>query len=695
MANSSAYKVSAARFAGRWLAGFVRLVHRTSDVVAEPDGILGRLRADHPCIVGLWHGQFMMASMHRPDVPVAAMVARHGDAEFIGATMQSLGVELVRGAGAGARRKDRGGAAALRGALQSLAAGKSFVMTADVPPGPARICGEGIITLARMSGRPIVPLAVASSRFTVLDTWSRLTINRPFSKLAFVYGEPIFIPRDAEPDELEAIRQHVEVALNAATRRAYLLAGADPLRATPRSADLAVPPPKPGLALTAYRGLTGLLAPLAPVVLAHRARKGKEDALRRDERLGSPVQRRPDGPLAWVHAASVGELMAVLPLIDGLCAARHDLNVLVTTGTVTSAGIAAARLGPRAIHQFAPIDTPQAVRRFLDHWRPSIAIFTESEIWPNLVLATSARKIPMALVNARMSARSGRRWRSRRGIAKQLFGCFDIVLAQNAALARQFAQLGAPRTLGAGNLKIDAPPPPVDQAELARLRVIVGSRPLLVAASTHDGEEQVVAEAHRALRQRIPELLTIIAPRHPDRGGKLAADLSASGLAVAQRSTKTDPGPATDIYLADTIGELGLFYSLGRIVFLGGSLIPHGGQNPIEAIRLGCVVMSGPSRHNFADIYGSLDTSGAVASITGATELAAAAARLLTDATERAAMQTASEKSLAAMGGALTKTIATILPMIPPAAVAPMLASMHTPDTHAEVPTQGFRRAVS
>ena len=156
MANSSAYKVSAARFAGRWLAGFVRLVHRTSDVIAEPDGILERLRADHPCIVGLWHGQFMMASMHRPDVPVAAMVARHGDAEFIGATMQSLGVELVRGAGAGARQKDRGGAAALRGALQSLAAGKSFVMTADVPPGPARSCGEGIITLARMSGRPIV-----------------------------------------------------------------------------------------------------------------------------------------------------------------------------------------------------------------------------------------------------------------------------------------------------------------------------------------------------------------------------------------------------------------------------------------------------------------------------------------------------------------------------------------------------------
>lgn len=694
MARTPTDGVTAARLAGAQLARFIRFVERTSDIVAEPAGILERLRTDHPCIVAIWHGQFMMAGSYRPDVPVAAMVARHRDAELIGTTMENLGVELVRGAGSAGRKKDRGGASALRAALQCLAQGKSFVMTADVPPGPARRCGEGIITLARMSGRPIVPLAVATSRFKSLDTWSRMTINLPYSRLAFVYGDPIFVPRDASAQMLETLRQKVEDDLNAVTRRAYEIAGADLSRATPRSADPSIPPSRPGLALKTYRSLTRALAPFAPFALDYRERRGKEDSARRPERLGIASQPRPAGPLAWVHAASVGEFNAVLPLIERLTEVRPDLNLLVTTGTVTSAAIAAARLPQRALHQYAPIDTPQAVQSFLDHWQPDLAVFTESDIWPNIIMATSARGTPMALVNARMSGRSSRRWRQRRRIAQQLFGRFDVVLAQNAQLARHFALLGAPRTMDAGNLKVDAPAPPVDKTELARLKSIAGNRPLLVAASTHEGEELIVADAHRLLRQRMPDLLTIIAPRHPGRGGQVASELAAAGFNVTRRSTGTDPEPSTDIYLADTIGELGLFYSLGNVVFLGGSLVPHGGQNPIEAIRLGCAVMSGPHHQNFAEVYGRLQRAGGFAQVGDAQGIADTAFRLLTDQTSRDSAHRAADGVLQSMGGALEKSLAALLPLLPAAAVLQPSAAEIDPEA-TDAPVAELRRALS
>ena len=694
MARTPTDRVTAAKLAGAQLARFIKFVVRTSDIVAEPANILDRLRTDHPCIVALWHGQFMMAGSYRPDVPVAAMVARHRDAELIGTTMENLGVELVRGAGSAGRKKDRGGASALRGALQCLAQGKSFVMTADVPPGPARRCGEGIITLARMSGRPIVPLAAASSRFKALDTWSRMTINLPYSKLAFVYGDPIFVPRDASAQTLEVLRQQVERDLNAVTRRAYELAGADLSLATPRAADSSIPPSRPGLALKTYRALTRTLAPLAPLALDHRARRGKEDAARRSERLGVASRPRPAGPLAWVHAASVGELNAVLPLIERLVDVRSDLNVLVTTGTVTSAAIAASRLPTRSFHQYAPIDTPQTVRAFLDHWKPDLAVFTESDIWPNLLMATADRGTPMALVNGRMSRRSSRRWRRRRRVAKQLFGLFSIVLAQNSQLARLFALLGAPKTMDAGNLKVDAPAPPVDRLELARMQRLIGDRPLLIAASTHDGEERIVANAHRIIREYVPDLLTIIAPRHPSRGEQLAAELAADGFIVARRSTRTDPEASTDIYLGDTIGELGVFYSLGKVVFLGGSLVPHGGQNPIEAIRLGCAVMSGPHRQNFAEIYGRLQNAGAVAQVNDSQELASGALRLLREGAARDVAQRAAEGVLQDMGGALEKSLAALLPLLPPPSVPPA-ASGESAGMPSDAPVEGLRRALS
>jgi 3-deoxy-D-manno-octulosonic-acid transferase len=312
---------------------------------------------------------------------------------------------------------------------------------------------------------------------------------------------------------------------------------------------------------------------------------------------------RPHGTLAWFHAASVGETNAILPLMSALAEQRPALSFLLTTGTVTSARLAAERLGPRAVHQYAPLDAPEYVRSFLDHWKPDLGVFTESEIWPNLILESAARNIPLALVNARMTKRSYRRWRRSPGIARPLFSRFSLVLTQNDALTRRFKTLGAAAASSAGNLKIDTPPPPVNVAELARLKPALDGRPLLIAASTHEGEDAIVAEAHRQLRRTLPDLCTIIAPRHPERGEAISELLKAQGLKAARRSLGALPERTCDAYIADTIGELGTLYKLAPVAFIGGSLVDRGGQNPIEAVRQGAAVITGPHWQNFSDTY--------------------------------------------------------------------------------------------
>ena len=594
------------------------------------------------------------------------MVARHGDAELIGAAMARLGVDLIRGAGAGGRRKDRGGAYALRQAVRALQNGASVVMTADVPPGPARHAGIGIVTLARLSGRPIVPVAAATSRFISLDTWSRMTINLPFSKLAYVAGDPVCVGPDADEAALEGARAALERSLNAATERAYALAGGDLSRATPRSlTDTSAPKAAPDFRLKAYRTGMSLLRPVAPLVLKIRERAGKEDPARRSERLGCASIARPSGTLVWVHAASVGETNAVLPVIDALTAARPGLNVLLTTGTVTSAALAARRLGPRCVHQYVPLDAPEYATRFLDHWRPDLAVFTESEIWPSLILETSAHGVPLALVNARLSARSRRRWQRNKSMAQPLFNRFDIVLAQNERLAIGFASLGARNVEPAGNLKIDAPPPPIELTELERLSDALSGRVVFVAASTHEGEEEIVAQAHRELARGFESLCTIIAPRHPERGTAISERLKELGLSVAQRSRGVLPGAQTDVYIADTIGELGTLYALAPIAFIGGSLVERGGQNPIEAIRHGTAVITGPYWHNFPDAYRALLRHKGVIEVRDAKGLAAAVAQLLHSQAELNRMRQGATQALSSLSGALEKTVAALLLYLP------------------------------
>ncbi len=408
-------------------------------------------------------------------------------------------------------------------------------------------------------------------------------------------------------------------------------------------------------ALTGWRGMGRLLAPALPFVLALRTRWGKEDATRRGERFGRAGLTRPAGPLVWVHAASVGETIAVLPLIERLVAAGDA--VLLTTGTVTSAAIAAQRLPGGAIHQYVPLDVVPWVSRFLDHWRPRLAVFVESEIWPTCISELSRRGIPQVLVNGRISARSARRWSRFGAVSEVLFGRLTGVAAQSQGDGERFTALGAAAVSVSGNLKFDGAPLPVDGVELARLEAAMGPRPRWLAASTHPGEEAVAADVHARLKAILPDLLTVIAPRHPTRGDELRRDFTARGLSVASRSLGETPTAATDVYLTDTIGEMGLIYRLAPIAYVGGSLVSRGGQNPIEPARLGRAVLHGPETYNFADVYRELDHESAAVLVRDGSDLAREIGSLLAAPEAIAAQVARAEIVVSRSTGALDRTM--------------------------------------
>jgi 3-deoxy-D-manno-octulosonic-acid transferase len=667
MADTAQKSRALDRLAGGAIARYISFAYRTSTPPQYLQEAQRILRDNHPCIVAFWHGQFMLIpALTQPECPTRVMLARHRDAAFLAEAMKRFDMDLIRGAGAGTRRGDKGGANAFRLAVHALRDGYTVGMTADVPPGPARRCGPGVIAIARVSGRPIVPIALASSRYRAANTWSRMTLNLPYSRIGAWMGEPMYVPEGATPEELERLRQALEDKLNEITTRAYELAGADPERATPGHMLATLKQPiASGWKLRTYQRLTRLARPAVPLLLALRERRGKEDPARRSERFGQASVRRPDGPLIWMHAASVGETNAILPLLASLKEARPDRTILLTTGTVTSARLAGARLGATAIHQYVPLDSPRYVQAFLDHWRPELAIFCESEIWPNMILETSARGVPLALVNGRVSKTSFRRWRANATMARPIFTRFKLVLAQNDVFATRFRDLGAPQVITCGNLKIDSPPLPVDQAKLRALATALSGRPVLLAASTHEGEEAMVFEAHARIAAALPGLATIIAPRHPDRAPQILRLAEQAKLSARLRSAGDLPDDQTDVYIADTIGELGALYTIAPLALIGGSLIERGGQNPIEAIRFDAAVLTGPHVANFADAYAALGEAKACVFVADAAALADAAIRLLGDDKALNDLRTRAEAVRVKLAGALPRTRDALLDLLP------------------------------
>jgi 3-deoxy-D-manno-octulosonic-acid transferase len=412
----------------------------------------------------------------------------------------------------------------------------------------------------------------------------------------------------------------------------------------------------------AYRLAGRAAVPLMPIALSWRARQGKEDRARLGERFGRAGRPRPAGRLAWIHAASVGETNAILPLIGRIV--EGGFSVVFTSVTPTSADIAARRLPRGACHQFAPLDAPPLIGRFLDHWRPDLALFVESELWPTTIVRLAAADIPQILVNARLSERSFRGWRRLGGVARSIFGRIPLCLAQSAQDAERYTVLGTRRVEVTGNLKFDAPAPGVDAKLLQEFRDAIGRRPVWVAASTHTGEEAIVAEAHVILQARFGDLLTIIVPRHPARGDEIQSELAARGMRTAQRSRAEKIDGTTEIYIADSLGELGLFYRVAPISFLGGSLIPHGGQNPIEPVRLGSAVLHGPHVHNFSDIYATIDGVGEAPPVADAGRLADVIAGFLDDPGARRRFADKTADALAPFGGALAATMAALDPYL-------------------------------
>ncbi|MDY6408191.1 MAG: 3-deoxy-D-manno-octulosonic acid transferase [Pseudomonadota bacterium] len=361
-----------------------------------------------------------------------------------------------------------------------------------------------------------------------------------------------------------------------------------------------------------YRIFTVLATPFILILLFIRRRRGKEDALRWRERLGKQLPQRPNGRLIWMHGASVGECLSMQPLIHRLLEKNPNLYIMVTSGTVTSAELMKKRLPNHAFHVYVPVDMPRAVRRFIAHFKPDAVLWFESEFWPNALSEIHREKIPLVLLNGRISDRSFRRWQKALCMIKPILGLFTFVFGQTEEDARRLRVLGAPDAVCVGNIKCAAPPAPFHADELKKLSEAIGQRPCWVGGSTHPDEESQMADIHQALLAEFPNLLTISAPRHPERRAEVKAAFEKRGLAVAVRSQKEPITEQVQVYLADTLGEMGLIYRLAPIVFVGGSLIPFGGQNMLEPMRLKRVVMIGPYAFNFRAIVASGQEKGAL-----------------------------------------------------------------------------------
>ncbi len=420
-------------------------------------------------------------------------------------------------------------------------------------------------------------------------------------------------------------------------------------------------------ALIAWRLLTRVLEPLAPRLLDARAKQGKEDPARVDERLGRASVARPDGDLVWLHGVSVGETLSLLPVVERLRHKRPDLTILVTSGTLTSAQLLAQRLPAGVIHQFAPVDAPGAVTAFLDHWRPSLAVFVESELWPNLILEARKRGVKLVLASARITERTVDGWRRFPGAVREILSAFDRILPQDETSAARLHSLGA-RIDGQVNLKLSGEAPPHDAAAFTRLSAAIGDRPVVVAASTHDGEEIALV---RALDRLTDRLCLILVPRHPARSAEIAAALTRDGYAFAQRSQGREPDRDTDLYLADTLGEMGLFLRLADVVVMGGSFSaalekpPVGGHNPLEPARLGKPAVTGPDMSNWAAVTGALVQAGGLSVVEAPWDLPAVLAPLLADTDAARAMGERGRRAAAEAGSGLDRLWDTLQPLLP------------------------------
>jgi len=419
-------------------------------------------------------------------------------------------------------------------------------------------------------------------------------------------------------------------------------------------------------ALALYRQAMRAFHSFAPGVLKKRIAAGKEDAARWRERLGDSAVPRPAGPLVWFHGVSVGESLSALPAVEAIRARRPDIHVLITSATTTSAEILSRRLPENAVHQFAPVDTPQAVRAFLDHWRPDLAVFIESDIWPVLLGELDARRVPRLLLSARITEKTAKGWRRFRAAMAALLGGYRAISAQDGASETRLKAMGpqvAARIAPRANLKTLGAPPPVDADKGAALKAMIGGRFVWLGASTHPGEDEAIAQTLE------PGLLggdlLILAPRHPIRAADIRAAVEGMGLRVAQRSRNERIDDRVQVYLADTLGELGTLFTLSDIVVMGGGFLTGvGGHNPLEPARLGKSVVTGPDIANWRGVYDDLIHDGA-AQMVAAEALGPLLRRLRHHPDEVYAMDQRALAFSRREDGALETVMAILTPLLP------------------------------
>lgn len=547
-------------------------------VSGSPRALETLTTANQGTVVAFWHRSLTLspalwfwARTLEPRLALRVLISRNPDGMLIADVVRPWGIIGIHGSSS-KKGKNKGGAAVLRTALKELESGSLVGITPDGPRGPAEQVQPGAVALSRLARCAVVPVGMASTSLR-LPSWDGLAFPLPFGRGALIMGEPLF-----QPDATT-----LQSALNDVSRRA----------------ESVVRHRQSNLADRLWRVAGTVLAPALTVMLRIRLHRGRELPGRLRERMGLGSGRRPTGQLLWIHAASVGETLCALPLADALVNARPEMRILFTTATVTGSEIVARHplYGQRIIHRFIPHDVPRWLRRFLNLWQPEGAIFVESELWPGIIAACSRRDIPVMLVNGRLSDRSARRWDRLPGPAQRMMKRLTWVAARGPEDAARFRRLGASPVYEDGDLKQDAPPLPYDESEYARLKTLIGKRPVFVAASTHPGEEERVLEAAENARSLQPDLLTILVPRHPARGAELATRFD-----LPRRSLDQDPTPQTAVWLADTLGELGLFYRLADRCFLGNSLAGKGGgHNPFEPLRLGVPTATGTRMENWRE----------------------------------------------------------------------------------------------
>jgi 3-deoxy-D-manno-octulosonic-acid transferase len=356
-----------------------------------------------------------------------------------------------------------------------------------------------------------------------------------------------------------------------------------------------------------YNILINLILLISPIIILARLIKKKEDKFRFKEKFFFFSKKRLSGKILWFHGSSVGEILSVIPLIERLEKNKNIKKILITSNTLSSSKVLSKFKLKKTIHQFFPIDSNFLTKKFLNYWNPSMAIFIESEIWPNMLMNTKKRSIPLILLNARITKKSYDKWKKIPKMSKILFKNFDICFSQNYETKKYLRSLGAKKIKFIGNLKFSESKTEKNYNFNSNLKKIFKSKKIWCAASTHNTEERICAIVHKKLKNKYKNLLTIIIPRHTQRADEITNEIRDMGLKVQAHSSNNKTNNNTEIYLVDTFGETKSFFKICKTVFLGGSIINHGGQNPLEPVRFGCRILHGPNIQNFAEVYNLLE----------------------------------------------------------------------------------------